>query len=61
MVVTTVNINGPAAWVHGIETSHRRSKEGDVSSSRNHGTNIFVNCDGRWLMAFHQSTMIPEN
>jgi ketosteroid isomerase-like protein len=61
MVVTTVNINGPVAWVHGIETSRRCTKTGDVSSSRNHGTNIFVNCDGCWLMAFHQSTAIPES
>ena len=60
MIVTTININGPVAWVHGIETSRRRSRTGDVSSSRNYGTNIFVNHDGRWLMAFHQSTIIPE-
>ena len=60
MVVTMVNINGPVAWVHGIETSNRRAKTGDLSSSRNYGTNIFINCDGSWLMAFHQSAMIPE-
>jgi ketosteroid isomerase-like protein len=60
MVVSMVNVNGPVAWVHGIETSRRRAKTGDVSSSRNYGTNIFVNCDGAWLMAFHQSTVIPE-
>jgi hypothetical protein len=59
--VTTININGPVAWVHGIETSRRRSSTGDVSSSRNYGTNIFVNHHGRWLMAFHQSTIIPEH
>ncbi len=61
MTVTTININGPVAWVHGIETSHRRSKAGGVSSSRNYGTNIFINHDGRWLMAFHQSAIIPEH
>ena len=61
MKITTVNINGPVAWVHGIETSHRRKKTGDVSNSRNYGTNIFVNHDGRWLMAFHQSAVILEN
>lgn len=60
MTVTTVNINGPVAWVHGIETSHRRTKTGDVSSSHNYGTNIFVKQEGRWLMAFHQSAIIPE-
>jgi ketosteroid isomerase-like protein len=58
--VTSVNINGPVAWVHGIETSRRRSKTGEVSSSRNYGTNIFVNRGGRWLMEFHQSAVIPE-
>ena len=61
MTVTTININGPVAWVHGIETSRRRTNTGDVSSSRNYGTNIFINHDGRWLMAFHQSTIIPEH
>jgi ketosteroid isomerase-like protein len=61
MRVTKVNISGPVAWVHGIETSHRRKKTGEVSSSHNYGTNIFVNRNGRWRMTFHQSAMIPEN
>src|SRR5689334_17331796 len=26
MVVTAISINGPVGWVHGIETSRRRSK-----------------------------------
>src|SRR6516162_5900581 len=60
MVVTTVNINGPVAWVHGIETSHRCAKSGEVTGSRNYGTNIFVNRDGSWLLEFHQSALIPE-
>ena len=59
MRVTKINISGPVAWVHGIETSRRRTKTGEVSNSRNFGTNIFVNRDGRWLMAFHQSAVIP--
>jgi ketosteroid isomerase-like protein len=61
MDVTAVNIIGPVAWVHGIETSRRRKKSGEVSNSRNYGTNIFVNRDGRWLMEFHQSAVIPKN
>ena len=60
MQVTAVNVNGPVAWVHGIETSRRRKKTGEVSSSRNYGINIFVNHGGRWLMAFHQSGVIPK-
>jgi ketosteroid isomerase-like protein len=58
MKVNSVNINGPVAWVHGVETSHRRTKAGVVSESSNYGTNIFVNQDGRWYMAFHQSAVI---
>jgi len=46
MRVTKVNISGPVAWVHGIETSRRRKKTGEVSNSRNFGTNIFVHRDG---------------
>jgi ketosteroid isomerase-like protein len=61
MRVTKVNISGPVAWVHGIETSRRRKKTGETSSSRNYGTNIFVNRDGRWLMSFHQSAAISKN
>ena len=61
MRVTKVNLTGPVAWVHGIETSHRRKKTGEISSSRNYGTNIFVNRDGRWRMTFHQSAMISKN
>ncbi len=60
MKVTTINIGGPVAWVHGIEVSRRRTKTGDASDSRNYGTNIFVNRDGRWLMVFHQSALIPQ-
>jgi hypothetical protein len=61
MQAKKVNITGPVAWVHGIETSRRRKKNGDVSNSRNFGTNIFVKRDGRWLMVFHQSAVIPQN
>jgi hypothetical protein len=61
MIVARVNVNGPVAWVHGIETSRRRSKSGEVTSSRNYGTNIFVNHGGSWLLEFHQSALIPES
>ena len=60
MTVNKVNITGPVAWVHGVETSHRRAKTGEVSSSCNYGTNIFVNRNGRWLMVFHQAAEIPQ-
>ena len=60
MIVTMVNVNGPVAWVHGIETSHRRTKSGEVTHSRNYGTNIFVNRNGSWLLEFHQAALIPE-
>ena len=36
-----------------------RAGLGEVSKSRNFGTNIFINRDGRWLMVFHQSAVIP--
>jgi ketosteroid isomerase-like protein len=58
MASPTVNVNGPVAWVHGIETSQRRSKGGKASSSSNYGTNIFVKDDGRWRMVFHQAALI---
>ena len=55
-----VNISGPVAWVHGVETSRRLKKSGEVSGSENFGTNIFVNRNGRWLMVFHQAAEIPQ-
>jgi ketosteroid isomerase-like protein len=55
----TVNVNGPVAWVHGIETSKRRSKSGETTQSTNYGTNIFVKHDDGWRMVFHQAALIP--
>ena len=60
MRISKVNVSGPVAWVHGIETSHRRTKSGEVSSSQNYGTNIFVHRNNHWLMVFHQAVAIPE-
>ena len=60
MKVNKVNISGPVAWVHGVETSRRLKKSGEVSGSENFGTNIFVNRNGRWLMVFHQAAEIPQ-
>jgi len=60
MRVNKVNVSGPVAWVHGIETSQRRTTSGEVSSSHNYGTNIFVQRNGRWLMVFHQAAAVPE-
>lgn len=51
----TINVNGPVAWVHGIEASRRLTRGDETSASSNFGTNIFVNQRGRWLMVFHQS------
>ena len=59
MRIKKVNISGPVAWVHGIETSKRRTKSGEVTSGHNYGTNIFVHRGGRWLMVFHQAAEIP--
>ena len=61
MQVNKVNVSGPVAWVHGIETSHRRTTSGEVSSSHNYGTNIFIHRNGRWLMVFHQAAAVPED
>jgi ketosteroid isomerase-like protein len=59
MEAPTVNVNGPVAWVHGTEHSKRLTKSGEVTSSSNYGTNIFVKHDGHWLMVFHQAALIP--
>jgi ketosteroid isomerase-like protein len=60
MRINKINVSGPVAWVHGVETSHRRAKSGEISSSHNYGTNIFVHRDNRWLMVFHQAAAIPD-
>jgi ketosteroid isomerase-like protein len=60
MHTASVNVVGPVAWVHGIETSRRRTKNGETSSSTNFGTNIFVSHTGHWLMVFHQSVAVPD-
>lgn len=59
MAQPAVSMNGPVAWVHGIETSKRRTKGGKNSSSSNYGTNIFTkDDDGVWRMVFHQAALI---
>src|ERR1700733_474218 len=60
MQVNKINVSGPVAWVHGIEKTRRRTKSGEVSSSRNYRTNIWLNRNGRWLMVFHQAAEIPR-
>ncbi len=60
MASPVVNVNGPVAWVHGIETSRRRAKSGAVSKSSNYGTNIFVKHDSGWRMVFHQAALISD-
>jgi ketosteroid isomerase-like protein len=58
----TVSMNGPVAWVHGIETSKRRTKGGKKTSSTNYGTNIFTRDDsGSWRMVFHQAALIEPH
>jgi ketosteroid isomerase-like protein len=56
----TIRINGPVAWVFGIETVRRRSKNGQTSSDPNFGTSIFVLTDGHWRMVFHQTALMPD-
>src|SRR5690242_19605703 len=58
MKVNKINVSGPVAWVHGVEKARRRKKTGEVRSSRNFCTNIFVNRNRRWLMVFHQAAEI---
>jgi ketosteroid isomerase-like protein len=60
MKVNKINVSGPVAWVHGIEKTRWRKKTGEVSSSRNFGTNIFINRNGHWQMVFHQAAAIPR-
>jgi ketosteroid isomerase-like protein len=59
MEISAINIVGPVAWVHGVESSKRRTKTGQASSSTNFGTNIFVAQNHSWLMVFHQSVAMP--
>ena len=62
MRVNKANVSGPVAQVHGIETSHRRTKSGEGGSSQNYGTNIFVHRNDRWLLVFYQAVaMLPPN
>jgi ketosteroid isomerase-like protein len=57
---TQLGINGPAAWVTGIERSQQTLKNGEVQTGTNLGTNIFVNQGGRWLMVGHHASAMPK-
>jgi hypothetical protein len=61
MRVNKANVNGPVAQVHGIETSHRRTKSGEGGSSQNYGTNIYVRRNDRWLLVFYQAVAMLQN
>ena len=54
-----IRINGPVAWVFGVEMARRRTRNGQTSGGRHLGTSIFVLADGRWRMVFHQAAVIP--
>ena len=55
-----LRINGPIAWVTGIERSQRTFKNGESSTATNLGTNIFANQGGRWLMVGHHASVMPN-
>ena len=55
-----VVIHGPVAWVYGIEEAKRKAKSGQVSGGPNFGTSVFVKEGSRWLMVFHQTSLIPN-
>ena len=57
---TQLRINGPVAWVTGIERSQRTFKDGKTSTGSNLGTNIFVNQGGNWLMVGHHASVMPQ-
>lgn len=54
-----VTVRGDTAWVYGIETTQRVTRDGTVQRGRNYGTSIFVRSEGRWRMVFHQAAPIP--
>ena len=60
MAEPQIVMEGPVAWVYGIELAKRKSKNGEVSSGSNFGTSIFTKQGGRWLMVFHQAALIPN-
>lgn len=55
-----VVIRGSVAWIYGIEQATRKAKNGQVSGGPNFGTSIFIKDDKRWLMVFHQTSLIPN-
>ena len=55
-----LGINGPTAWVTGIEHSQQTLKNGDRQTASNLGTSIFVNQGGRWLMVGHHASALPQ-
>jgi hypothetical protein len=61
MRVNKANVSGPVAQVHGIETSHRRTKSGEGGSSQNDGTNIFVHRNDAGSWCFIKRSQSPKN
>jgi ketosteroid isomerase-like protein len=56
----TITVQGPVAWVYGVEKAQRKLKNGQSQTGANMGTSIFINRDGHWQMIFHQAAALPK-
>lgn len=55
-----VRIVGAVAWVSDVENTERKNKGGEVLSGSNFGTSIFEKQEGKWLMVYHHSSLVPK-
>ena len=55
-----IKVNGPTAWVSGLEQAQRKTKSGESVKGTNLGTSIFVKQSGKWRMVYHHASAIPQ-
>jgi ketosteroid isomerase-like protein len=56
-----VKVEGPFAWVTGLEKVRGRMKDGANVSFTALGTNIYAKRDGRWLIVHHHASKAAED
>jgi ketosteroid isomerase-like protein len=56
-----VKVEGPFAWVAGLEKVRGRMKDGGDFSFTALGTNIYAKRNGRWLIVHHHASKAAED
>jgi ketosteroid isomerase-like protein len=55
-----IKINGPTAFVSGVERAQLKNKAGETINVSNLATSIFEKKPSGWLMVYHHASRVPQ-